>query len=79
MPKTQARLLERLRASPSGAVDCEGAREAKAARALVEAGLAARYESTSGWTGGEYRISPFTRRAYTTKHRAFISGRLHLT
>lgn len=81
MNKTQQRLADRIeqaRLRGDKYIDVDGMRECLAAQALVGAGKASSYERHSGWTGGDYYIHPFTRRAGVTKRRFYAAGRVIL-
>lgn len=79
MTKTMEDLLLRrkLYYSDRSCMAIDGKRQADAARALVAAGLAKRYESMACMTGGDYYVHPITRKGATTKHRVVIGGMLH--
>lgn len=73
LTKTMQALLDRRAESP---IWVDEIRESNAARALVAAGLASQWVNHGCMVGGEYRVSPFTRKAYTTKTRFCAGGQL---
>ena len=54
----------------------QGKREVDAAKKLVARGLAKEYINLSGVSRGEYKVSPFTRKAYITKTIFVYAGEL---
>lgn len=75
MTKSEQTLLSRRR--NNGEVYVSGKREYDAAKKLVAKGLAERFENMSGLSLGEYRVSPFTRRAHVTKSVFVYGGALY--
>ncbi len=57
-------------------IPIQGKREHDAAKKLVAKGHAKEYKNMSGLSKGEYKISPFTRKAYTTKDLFVYGGEL---
>ena len=75
LSKTEKILLARDRIG--GRVYVSGKREHDAAKKLVAAGLATRYENMSGMSKGEYYIHPFTRRPGISKSIFVFGGELY--
>ena len=57
-------------------VSIQGQREVNAAKKLVARGLAKEFINLSGYSRGEYMVSPFTRKAYITKTIYVAAGDL---
>ena len=74
LTKTEQTLLNRSRMDNSIWID--GIRECNAARKLVAKGLAAEFVNLSGYSRGEYKVSPFTRKSYITKTIYVAAGTL---
>ena len=76
LTKTEQVLLNR--APMHGRIHLNGKRECDAAKKLVAAGLASRFENLSGLSKGEYYINPFTRRPGISRSIFVYGGYLYL-
>lgn len=71
LTKTEQTLLNRSRMD--GTIWIDGIRECNAAKKLVARGMAKEFINLSGYSRGEYKVSPFTRKAYITK-TIYVAG-----
>ncbi|MGF6996735.1 hypothetical protein [Paraburkholderia sp. GAS32] len=76
LPRTATRLLAR-RETEGARIVCTGAHESGAARALVAAGLAVRYDNQSRTIAGRTYWNHFTRRYCTARPHTDIGGILY--
>jgi hypothetical protein len=76
LTKTEQNLLNKFGNCSRSILPLQGKREVDAAKKLVTKGLAKKFINLSGFSSGEYTISPFTRKAYTTKTIFVYAGEL---
>ena len=80
LTKTEQNLLNKFkeysRFYTKSRIPLQGQREVNAAKKLVAKGLAKEFINLSGYSRGEYKVSPFTRKAYVTKTIYVAAGDL---
>ena len=80
LTKTEQNLLNKFkdysRFYTKSRISLQGKREVDAAKKLVARGLAKEFINLSGVSRGEYKVSPFTRKAYITKTIFVYAGEL---
>jgi hypothetical protein len=80
LTKTEQNLLNKFkdysRLYTNSRIPLQGRRECDAAKKLVARGLAKEFTNLSGYSRGEYTVSPFTRKAYITKTIYVAAGEL---